>query len=372
MAHKLSEVEWAKVRHDRIVKKLSFGELAEKYGIGKATIHRKAKADGWENIETAVSPKTSRSSSKKPIGNIKPNCLQDEPVKPKSKVKVKPEPKYKETPRDKPSEEPLDDEVLADGDDTDEISETRSERWDRIRSERIIEKQSGTTNGTEEQNNFFQNQIHVGGLKNSFDPSRARDQRFISFQLEQINEHLGDLSQVYESAGLGKYRIEFCRVAHSIALLGGTPETLAKSLGVSEQTVRNWLDTYPEFNIAWVGGKDFADAKVAEALFKRAVGFKEVVEDFKTEKGELVPIEKTIVFAPDVQAQQFWLKNRQPHNWKDKVEVQEEISIALPDLKAADAFYANVLKEAAGLKAQFMGRKERMNLVMDGEFQEID
>lgn len=377
MGKRLSEAEWAKVRRDREEKHFSFGELAEKYGIGKATIHRKAKQDNWKDTDTPnpISPKTPNSPKpnetvkRKTVGNIKPNCLQDEPKPKTPKTKNKPEPKPQESEQpDDIDPDDIDDDLSGD----DEDIETRDERWERKRKERQDKKQNGTTNGTNEKENSFNIQEYIDGIKNSFDPSRARDQRFISFQLEQIGEHLGDLSKAFDSTGQGKYRPEFCRIAYSIALLGGTPERLAEALGVTKQTVLNWLSTYPEFNIAWIGGRDFADAEVAKSLYKRAVGFKEVVEDFRTERGELVPIEKTMIFPGDVNAQVFWLKNRQPNQWKDKVEVQEEIVVAVTDKAEADARYKQILDRAQGLKDSFHGRAERMGLIMDGEFEEID
>ena len=33
--------------------------------------------------------------------------------------------------------------------------------------------------------------------------------------------------------------------------------------------------------------------------------------------------------APDVTAQIFWLKNRKPKEWRDKVEIQNELSGAI-------------------------------------------
>jgi len=359
MAKRLSEAEWAKVRHDREKKHLSFGELSEKYGVGKTTIHRKAQADGWKDIDSSVPPEPVKKTPKpKPVGKIKPDCLQDEPVQPKAK-------------KDKVIK-PVDPEPVEQVDeDEEENTLSREERWQQIRDKRNEEKKSGTTNGTDDNQNSFNIQGYIDGLKSSFDPSRARDRKYMSFQLEQIGTHLTDLSSVYEAENLGKYRPQFCRIAHQIALLGGTPSILAETLAVSEQTIHNWLKTYPEFQIAWIGGKDFADAQVTQALFKRAVGFSQVVEDFKTERGELVPIEKTIVFPPDIQAAQYWLNNRRPQDWKANVEFKEPIPAAIIDQAAADEMYENIVGKAHDLKMQFQGRAERMGLTLDGECEEI-
>ncbi|HQE49834.1 MAG TPA: hypothetical protein PKV93_10855, partial [Fervidobacterium sp.] len=70
------------------------------------------------------------------------------------------------------------------------------------------------------------------------------------------------------------------------------------------------------------------------ALLKRALGYeyeevKQIIE--KDEKGkDRKRIEKTIKHViPDTTAQIFWLKNRKPHEWRDKREIEtneEELS----------------------------------------------
>lgn len=330
MAKKLSEAEWAKVRYDREEKGLSFHELAEKYNVSSATVYRKSKADKWRvpNTDPGIENETDNETvneTPKAIDTkkIKPDCLSENETK---------QPKRNET------------------------------------------KRNETQNETAKNPESFDITGYVNNLKQSFDPSRARDREYMSFQLSQIDEHLGDLSSIFDDAGFnGKYRPEFSRIAYNIALLGGTPESLAHTLNVSEQTVYNWLKTYKEFHIAWHGGKDFADANVVKALYKRAVGYREEVEESRTDKdGNILTSEKVIVIAPDVNAQVFWLKNRQPLNWKDKVEVQEEIPAAVIDKDEAQERYDRIVNQAAELKAKYHGRGERLGLTLDGEAEEID
>lgn len=330
MAKKLSEAEWAKVRHDREEKGLSFHDLADKYNVSSATVYRKSKTDHWkvpqlnEDQVNETDNETVNETPKPVKGKgIKPDCFSENETK---------QPKRNET------------------------------------------KRNETENETAKKPESFDISSYVDRLKHNFDPTRARDREFMSFQLSEIDKHLGDLSSVFDGCGFnGKYRPEFARIAYNIALLGGTPESLAETLNVSEQTIYNWLKTYPEFHIAWVGGKDFADANVVKSLYKRAVGYSEEVEESRTDKdGNVLTAEKTVIFAPDVQAQMFWLKNRQPLNWKDNVEVQEEIPAAVIDKAAAEERYTRVINKAADLKAKFTGRGARLGLTLDGEAEEID
>lgn len=336
MAKKLSEAEWAKVRYDRENNGLSFHELADKYKVSSATVYRKSKADHWKVPE--LDPDQ---------GNETKNETDSETVKPVKSKGIKP----------------------------DCLSENETKQPKRNET-----KRNETQNETAQDSKSFDVQSYVDSLKSNFDPSRARDQKFIGYQLEQIDQHLGGLVDVigvdsgHETLGnASKYNPAFARVAYNIALLGGTPKSLAEILNVSEQTVYNWLKTHNDFHIAWYGGKDFADANVVQALYKRAVGWREEVEESRTDKdGNVLTAEKVLVFAPDVQAQMFWLKNRQPLSWKDKVEVQEEIQVAVIDKAAAEERYTRVLNKAADLKASLGGRAERMGLILDGESEELD
>ena len=57
----------------------------------------------------------------------------------------------------------------------------------------------------------------------------------------------------------------------------------------------------------------------------------------KNHDGEMVVVKKVLKSqAPDVTAQIFWLKNRNPKEWRDKVEIQNEhsgtIKVELGDL----------------------------------------
>ncbi|WP_293933302.1 hypothetical protein [Sphingobacterium sp. UBA6645] len=55
--------------------------------------------------------------------------------------------------------------------------------------------------------------------------------------------------------------------------LGATDAELGDFFNVTEQTINNWKEAHPEFFESIKKGKDFADAKVAEKLFHRALGF---------------------------------------------------------------------------------------------------
>lgn len=92
-------------------------------------------------------------------------------------------------------------------------------------------------------------------------------------------------------------RKKIIRHVESYAALGFTNEQIAEMLGIGRTTLQRWSDD-AEFRTALKRGKDKADALVIRALYNRAVGSK--------------------LYAADVTACIFWLKNRQPDRWRDK------------------------------------------------------
>jgi hypothetical protein len=110
--------------------------------------------------------------------------------------------------------------------------------------------------------------------------------------------------------------------AAELALMGLDDAALSSALGISEATLNNWKKQYPEFLEPLKRSKAQADAPVVASLYQRACGYEytEISEKHDPEKG-LIRTVVTKQVAPDVTAQIFWLKNRQPKDWRDKREV---------------------------------------------------
>jgi len=108
---------------------------------------------------------------------------------------------------------------------------------------------------------------------------------------------------------------------------GLTDKQIAHNIGITEQTLNNWKKRFPSLFEALKRGKEVIDRQVENALLKRALGYeyeevKQIIE--KDEKGkDRKRIEKTIKqVIPDTAAQIFWLKNRKPHVWRDRREIE--------------------------------------------------
>lgn len=98
---------------------------------------------------------------------------------------------------------------------------------------------------------------------------------------------------------------------------GLTDEQIAHNMGISRKTLAEWKKKYGDISDTLKKGKDVVDIQVENALLKRALGY--VCKEQKVSKdGEIIELEKEI--PPDTTAQIFWLKNRKPDKWRDKVE----------------------------------------------------
>jgi hypothetical protein len=121
-----------------------------------------------------------------------------------------------------------------------------------------------------------------------------------------------------------KYQQEFAEQALKLCRLGATDKELGDFFEVSEQTINTWKQLFPEFLESLKAGKAFADAEVADKLFRRATGYEhdavKIVADAKTGAEHIV--EYTERYPPDTTAAIFWLKNRRPDLWRDKTEQQ--------------------------------------------------
>lgn len=164
------------------------------------------------------------------------------------------------------------------------------------------------------------------------------------------------------------YREELVEAAYKLALLGMTNEEMASYFEVATSTFSLWMATHSSFSDAVKNGKAIADASVAESLYKSAMGLHVSTEDKLISDGEggqeVVTLTKQV--DPAVSAQIFWLKNRQPKLWKDRVEVKEDINLnVFPPREALDAIYAKALSEAAARDALLANRRERMGITIE-------
>jgi hypothetical protein len=137
-----------------------------------------------------------------------------------------------------------------------------------------------------------------------------------------------------------KYKPDYARQAALLCEYGATDKDLATFFRVNRDTINQWQKDYPEFSDTLKRAKTDFDQKVERALYERALGYQHPDTDIRLayEDGEPTIIKTALVkhYPPDPTSCIFWLKNRQPTRWRDKVEVKHEGVIrANPELVAA-------------------------------------
>lgn len=120
---------------------------------------------------------------------------------------------------------------------------------------------------------------------------------------------------------------------------GLTDDQIAGNIGISRSTLAEWKKKYSDISDALKKGKKIVDTEVENALLKRALGYDYTETSKKYKNGKLVE-EKVITkhVAGDVTAQIFWLKNRKPGEWRDKIQYDNEAEVSRVDdlIKAID------------------------------------
>ena len=122
------------------------------------------------------------------------------------------------------------------------------------------------------------------------------------------------------------YLAEYAQIAFQLTLLGATDAEMASAFDVDERTINRWKIQFPEFCQSIKRGKLKADGEVVGSLYKRALGFSAPDVHITAYEGVpiITPVEK--YYPPDTTAQIFWLKNRQPKQFRDKPEVEVTVN----------------------------------------------
>ena len=114
---------------------------------------------------------------------------------------------------------------------------------------------------------------------------------------------------------------------------GLTDEQIAAKMHINVATLYNWKNKYCEIFEALKENKEQVDKKVEQALLNNALGIESIEEtserqfNKKTGQYEMVVTKRVIKTGKaDTTAQIFWLKNRAPQLWRDKVEAEHNVN----------------------------------------------
>lgn len=110
---------------------------------------------------------------------------------------------------------------------------------------------------------------------------------------------------------------------------GKTEEQVANIIGIHKDTLRKYKQRDQDFFFSSREAKALADEMVEASLFTRAIGYNHPEERVFCYQGEIYTHQSEKHYPPDTNAAVFWLKNRRPEVWKDKVHVETEESVPL-------------------------------------------
>lgn len=119
-----------------------------------------------------------------------------------------------------------------------------------------------------------------------------------------------------------KYDPAFSEQAAKLCKLGATDRELADFFKVAESTLNLWKVQHPEFSESLKLGKDEADKRVEHALFHRAMGYSHPEVHVSNYQGVITMTPLTKHYPPDPTACIFWLKNRKPEAWRDRIDLE--------------------------------------------------
>lgn len=118
------------------------------------------------------------------------------------------------------------------------------------------------------------------------------------------------------------FKPEYVEQAKKLAALGATDREAAEFFDVAESTLYLWKHTQPAFSEALKVGKETADERVVQSLYRKAVGYSFDAVKMHASEGVVTITPYVEHVPPSDTAAIFWLKNRRADEWRDKSEVQ--------------------------------------------------
>ena len=119
-----------------------------------------------------------------------------------------------------------------------------------------------------------------------------------------------------------KFQPAMIAQARFLAEKGCTDAELGEFFGVCEATINTWKIEHPGFLESIKEGKAESDSKVVRSLFERATGYSHPDTHIAVSQGDVIVTPTIKHYPPDTTACIFWLKNRRPEEWREKVALE--------------------------------------------------
>lgn len=111
-----------------------------------------------------------------------------------------------------------------------------------------------------------------------------------------------------------------CEQARKLCLLGATNDDLADFFKVDVSTIERWIAEGSDFCGAVKEAKEELDGKVVRRLFERATGYSHPDVHISNYQGSVTQTPIIKHYPPDATSAIFWLKNRRPAEWRERIE----------------------------------------------------
>lgn len=139
---------------------------------------------------------------------------------------------------------------------------------------------------------------------------------------------------------MAKSKVEKWLTPEGLTLLNGwardglTDEQIAKNMQISASTYYDYKNKHEEISEALKKGKEIVDYEVESSLLKKCFGYNAKVkknmkvkrveyndDGYKSnEYEEIIEVYDEVHVPADTIAQIFWLKNRKPEKWREKID----------------------------------------------------
>lgn len=162
-----------------------------------------------------------------------------------------------------------------------------------------------------------------------------------------------------------KYHPVLATAIVNLAKQGKTVKEIAQTLGIAESTIYLWQAQGGKLSESIKEAKRQVDDMVEASLLQRALGYSAPETKYFAHEGVVVDEKETIKhYPPDATSAIFWLKNRRPEEWRDKVEIEKKqvsLSVTLTPQEARKLINQD----------EFNGHRQRASETSD-DIQEVE
>lgn len=113
---------------------------------------------------------------------------------------------------------------------------------------------------------------------------------------------------------------------------GFSDSEIAQFIGVTSVTYYGWKSKHKVFFSEVEVFKKQQNANVRRSLYERSIGYSHEAIKFFVIKGKIVGQKFIEHYPPDTEACKFWLKNKEPDEWRERQEVEHFGTISVKDL----------------------------------------